>query len=113
MIGRMNAKQLANGLRSQAWVEADPDRRALFEQAAAALENKRKRGRKPNSSLQRQADIVLVERYHEIKKEFEQKGLNNPATQAFEGLAKERGLKGGGETARRIYLRARKRSRLG
>jgi hypothetical protein len=112
MTGQMNAKQLANALRSRAWVEQDPVERSVLEQAADALDKKTKRGPKTNKHLQRQRDIVLVERYHEIKRKLEANGSNDPVGQAFETLATELELKNR-ESARRIYERAKSRSSLG
>jgi hypothetical protein len=106
------SKQLAMALRTEAWVETDPARKSLFEQAADALEHKLPRGPKTNPHLQRQEDIELVERVHQLRKELGQSGSKNPATQAYEQIAVELGL-GDGESARRTYQRALKRSQLG
>jgi hypothetical protein len=105
------AKQLAASLRTEA-LESDPDRRSLLEAAADALEHKLRRGRSINPHLRRLDDIIFVERYHALKTALKQSGSKKAATRAFEQLAVEYEL-ADGETARRIYHRAVKRSRLG
>jgi hypothetical protein len=111
MKTRMTSRQLATALLARARTETDPVEKAILKDAAEALEHKRPRGRKPNEHLHRQDDIQLVERYHELKKKLEHEGINEPAAQAFQRLADERGLQDG-ESARRIYSRAVDRSRL-
>lgn len=112
-IEQMTAGQLADFLRSEAWAETDRCRRLVFERAADAIEHKLPQGpKKADLDLQRNGDIILVERYYEIKRELVQGGSKRPATAAFEQLAVEYNF-ADGETARRIYQRALKRSRLG